>query len=108
MRADLLNTGAFVSVWQRRLMYVIDIVWCMYYVLWKDIICNYVIMCMHDIIVVDDCNSGAQRQAEPVRPRCTSHLCCMCVLFPSPGVSCYPSCSVCSAMYGVARQGSAV
>ena len=66
----------------------------MVYVLfvWKDIICNYVSMCecMHDIIVVDDCNSGAQRQAEPARPRCTSHLCCMCVLFPFPGVSCYP------------------
>ena len=62
-------------------------------------------MCMHDIIVVDDSNSGAQRQAEPARPRCTSHLCCM---FPFPGVSCYSPCSVCSVMYCVAKQGSAV
>ena len=71
---------------------------------------HYVIMCMHDsiVIVVNDCNSGAQRQAEPARPRCTSHLCCMCVLFPFPVFLATPSCSVCSAMYGVARQGSAV
>ena len=56
-------------------------------------------MCMHDniVIVVDDYNSGAQRQAEPARPRCTSHLCCMCVLFPFPRVSSYPLlfCSFC-------------
>ena len=52
---------------------------------------HYVIMCMHDsiVIVINDCNSGAQRQAEPV-------------------FLATPSCSVCSAMYGVARQGSAV
>ena len=36
------------------------------YVVRKDIICNYVIMCMHDIIVIDDGNvEHEDRQSRP-------------------------------------------
>ena len=65
-------------------------------------------MCLHDIIVVYDCNSGAQRQAETARQDIpvTCVVCVYCSLFPVFLAT--PSCSVYSAMYCVARQGSTV
>ena len=70
----------------------------------KDIICNYVIMCMHDIIVIDDSNvEHEDRQSWPGQDvPATCDICVYCSLFPVFLVN--PACSVCSVVYAVARQ----
>ena len=71
------------------------------YVVRKDIICNYVIMCMHDIIVIDEGNvEHEDRQSRPGQDvPATCDICVYCSLFPVFLVN--PACSV---VYAVARQ----
>ena len=82
-------------------MYVMDIVWCMYMLYGR---CNCVIMCMHDIIVIDDGNvEHEDRQSRPGQDvPATCDICVYCSLFPVFLIN--PACSVCSVVYGVARQ----
>ena len=72
------------------------------YVVWKDIICNYVIMCMNDIIVIDDSNveykdrhraGQAKMYQPPVLYVCTA-----------PFSQCFSLTSVRSVVSSVARQ----
>ena len=63
--------------------------------------CNYVIMCMHDIIVIDDGNvEHKDRQSRPGQDvPATCDICVYCSLFPVFLVN-----SACSVVYAVARQ----